>query len=378
MRILLCTPQPVLESLGISRILMRLADELRGMHHEAEILGPEGVGCTAEYMGTVGSPYAAALRAHLFQHAREYDVVEYDHEFFPFPRADFEPRTLFVARSVLLAQHLETIRIPERRTLRAIAGRIVRGPKKARLLRERIVTADATLRSADLVNLANPRDRDEVVRRGIAPARVAVIPYALASEVRAALGAATKATPPHEPIVAFIGTFDYRKGATTFGPMFERLVQAVPRVRLRLLGCKGMFTDERTILSFFPRTLRSRVEIKMTFPREKLAELLSDCSVGVFPSYVESFGLGVLEMMSAHLPVVAFDAPGPPVMVPSDLLVPPGDAERMASVVAGLLLDRERLERERARARAIAETFTWERVARETVDAYQAARERLA
>ncbi len=379
MRLLLCTPQSVLESVGISRILIRLADELRATGHDARILGAEEMGCRPENGGgSPGAPYAAALRSYLMARANEYDVVEYDHEHLPWERREFDaPRTLFVARSVLLVQHLGAIRIPTKQTLRAIASEIVRGPERKRRLRNRIAIADTTVRNADLVNLANPRDRDELVRRGIDPSRIAVIPYALAAEVRAALGAATNDAPPRDPIVAFIGTFDYRKGATHFGPMLEQLVRDVPNVRLRLLGCKGLFADERTVRSFFPRSLRSRVEVVMTFPRERLAELLSDCSVGVFPSYLESFGLGVLEMMSARLPVVAFDAPGPPVMVPPDLLVPPGDARKMASIVAALLLDRERLARERSRARTIAETFTWEAVARRTADAYEAARERL-
>jgi len=373
MRILLCTPQLILESGGISRILIRLADELRTLGHEAQILGPVEMGCEPEYIGgSPGAAYARALRAHLVAHASDFDVVEYDHEHLPFPRGDFPAPPLFVA--VLLVQHFESIRIPASRTLRALAGTIVHGRERARVLRDRIAIADTTLRNADLVNLANPIDRDVVVRRGIDPSRVAVIPYALASEVRAALGAATSAAPPPDPVVAFIGTFDYRKGATSFGPMLEHLAHTVPNARLRLLGCKGLFVDEQAIRSFFPRSLQSRVEIVMTFPREKLPELLADCSVGVFPSYLESFGLGVLEMMSAHLPVVAFDAPGPPVMVPQELLVAPGDAKKMASVVSGLLVDRERLERERARARAIAETFTWEGVARLTLSAYEAGR----
>ena len=61
-----------------------------------------------------------------------------------------------------------------------------------------------------------------------------------------------------------------------------------------------------------------------------------DCTVGAFPSYVEGFGLAVLEQLAAGLPTVAYNLPGPRDILKStlpDLLVPCGDAEKFAATL---------------------------------------------
>ena len=63
----------------------------------------------------------------------------------------------------------------------------------------------------------------------------------------------------------------------------------------------------------------------------------------MFPSRVESFGYGVLEMLAAAVPVIAYDAPGPHVMLPPEYRVPVGAAGDMADRVCDLLTDPDRL-----------------------------------
>jgi glycosyltransferase involved in cell wall biosynthesis len=76
-------------------------------------------------------------------------------------------------------------------------------------------------------------------------------------------------------------------------------------------------------------------------------------------------------MLAAGVPVVAYDAPGPPEMLPPDRLVPPGDVEQMARKVVELLRDRVRLEQARRDARLAAKRFDWLDIARRTVDEYE-------
>jgi glycosyltransferase involved in cell wall biosynthesis len=115
------------------------------------------------------------------------------------------------------------------------------------------------------------------------------------------------------------------------------------------------------------------VEVEPTFDPSLLPALLADASLGIFPSYWEGFPFGVLEQMAVGLPVVAFDAPGPPMLVPKHLLVPVGDERRMADLVVGLLRDRDRLRAERQRAADIAQAFEWEDIAKRTLVAYEGA-----
>ena len=71
-----------------------------------------------------------------------------------------------------------------------------------------------------------------------------------------------------------------------------------------------------------------------------LPALLADCSVGIFPSYVEGFGLAVLEQLAAGIPTVAFDAPGPRQILRDnggELLTSPGCADAIADRAAEIL-----------------------------------------
>ena len=81
---------------------------------------------------------------------------------------------------------------------------------------------------------------------------------------------------------------------------------------------------------YFPRRLWPRLEIYPRYDPNELPALLAGVSIGVFPSRVESFGYGVLEMLASSIPVIAFDAPGPNVMLTPEFLVPLGDTTTLA------------------------------------------------
>jgi glycosyltransferase involved in cell wall biosynthesis len=103
--------------------------------------------------------------------------------------------------------------------------------------------------------------------------------------------------------------------------------------------------------------------------------LLADCAVGAFPSYVEGFGLGVIEQLAAGIPTVAFDVPGPRDILRvnlRELLVPSGDLERFADAVCNILeLDPSSYEMLSRQSVAAAAAFDWARIAQNTLDAYR-------
>ncbi|GAA2086313.1 hypothetical protein GCM10009725_22390 [Aeromicrobium tamlense] len=108
------------------------------------------------------------------------------------------------------------------------------------------------------------------------------------------------------------------------------------------------------------------------------AERLWEADLAWLTSRFEGYGLFILEARMRECPVLAFDVPyGPAEQIESGVdgvLVPPGDAARLAHATLDLLADRERLEsmRPRARAGAIAhghESFLadWAEVARDAL-----------
>jgi glycosyltransferase involved in cell wall biosynthesis len=87
---------------------------------------------------------------------------------------------------------------------------------------------------------------------------------------------------------------------------------------------------------------------------ERLAQLRAGAAIALAPSLsAETFGLAVAEAMIAGLPVVASRVGALPELVDPDALVPPGDADALADVIARLAGDRVAGERGRERARVV-------------------------
>jgi glycosyltransferase involved in cell wall biosynthesis len=219
------------------------------------------------------------------------------------------------------------------------------------------------------VNVSNEDDRRELAGRGMDPGKIIVLPYALSRQRLEELQTCP-VEPPSGSVVAFVGTFDMRKGCRDFPTLVDRVVGQVADARFRLVGTKGLFASAEEVLQHFPAKHRSRIEVIPRFDPVRLPELLSDCSLGVFPSYFEGFPFGVLEMLAANLPVVAYDAPGPPMMLTKEYLVPVGNPAALAERVVSLLQDRRRLASARLWAGQRARTFDWDQVARDTVARY--------
>jgi glycosyltransferase involved in cell wall biosynthesis len=224
------------------------------------------------------------------------------------------------------------------------------------------------LQEADLVNVSNDDDKTELVRRGIPAGKIIVLPYGL-SRSRRPLFDAISSNPPHQPRVAFVGTFDARKGAREFPRILQQIAERVPGVQFRLIGTGGQYGPEY-IRASFPASLRHSIEVIAQFDPKQLPSILADCSVGIFPSHMEGFGFGVLEMLAAAIPVVAYDAPGPPMMLPPEYLVPRGNAEAMSAKVIELLVDESKLRLARRWARERSQAFNWSKIAQDTFSAY--------
>ncbi len=152
----------------------------------------------------------------------------------------------------------------------------------------------------------------------------------------------------------------------------QGIAQAVPEARFRLVGTAGMFRTEAEVLAHFPRALREKLEVIPRFRPDELPTLLASCSVGVFPSYMEGMPFGVLEMLAASVPVIAYDAPGPPMMLPAEWLVPRGDFAAMSGKAAAILRYDAQLIAARVQAKKRSQQFRWEEAARMTADAYSA------
>ena len=361
MKLLICSRTQLTKELGASKVLIELTEEMEQLGWQCTLVSPRDI-----ESGNGNEPYCSQLRRYLIENAGKYDVVEYDHGHLPYPRSDFSTRSLFVARSVLLAHHFNTISIPRDRSMKSRVRSMLFDRNEVKRRRLRIEQARKTVSEADLVNVLNLDDRTELIRSGVPEGKIIVIPNGLSRSRRIMFDSICAAL-PREPVVAFVGTFDNRKGALDFPLIIQEVSRAVPNARFRLLGT---FKDQNTVRNHFHPKLRSRVDVVPSFPADALPELLATSSVGVFPSYLEGFGLGILEMLAASIPVIAYRCPGPPAMLPSEYLVAPGDWSAMSAKVISLLKDTEGLATARRWANERSRPFCWASIAQTTSDLY--------
>ena len=367
-RILFCSQVPLDLWLGTTRHWNELADCFRGLGWEAHLVGPNEI---------AGGParvtletFPQVLRDFLRRAAAGYDVVEYDHAFLPYPRSEFPRGPLLVARCMLLHHHFLTTPLPPAPGIQSWLRHSLNARRRRRRLTRVVAQTDATVRQADLTVVCNDRDAIALARNGADPERIAVLPVGMTAG-RLRQFATVPDGLPERPVIGFVGTFDPRKGMCEFPDIVDRVVRQVPGVIFRLLGTAGMVRDADGVRRYFPRRLWPRLDVYPRYDPNELPGLLAGVSIGVFPSRVEGSPYGVLEMLASSIPVIAFDAPGPNVMLTPEFLVPIGDSTRLASRVIDLFADPAGLQVARRWARDRALEFNWERIGEQTARAYE-------
>lgn len=366
MRILHYCPSPLDRRLGTAKVYLEAAAAFRALGWTADVVGTNDLD-----VATASTDRTVRLRAYLQRRAHDYDVVEYEHNCLPFARTDFSSTTLMVARSVLLSHNLAGCNIPARPGFVRAIGRLFKGPARRKRILEAISHGTKTVAESDLANVCNYDEASELRRHGIADDKIVVFPFGLEEGRRRELEQ-VDLKPPEMPCVAFVGTFDPRKGMRVFPRLVELVVRAVPDVRFRLIGTAGMLSTADEVYAEFPSPLRPAIDVVPRFEPQELPQLLATASLGVFPSLVEGCPFGVLEMLAIGLPVIAFRVPGPPMLLRDDFLVERNDADAMAANVIALLRDRNRLAIERAAARLRSRDFDWNEIISRTAQVYEA------
>lgn len=217
----------------------------------------------------------------------------------------------------------------------------------------------------------SPSTRDDLVSRGVDPARVTTILCGLEHE-RFRL-----ADPPPRsdtPLLVSWSRLRRYKSLDVAIRAFDLVQRELPAARLLIMG-RG--PDERRLRALTARLgLQDKVEFRGFQPWDELVRTLHRCHVFLNPSPKEGWGLTVVEANCCGLPVVATDAPGLRDSVSdgqTGVLVPYGDARAMATQALLLLRDRDYLERMGAAARAWAGTFDWSRCVDESLVLFQRA-----
>ncbi|MFN8634446.1 MAG: glycosyltransferase family 1 protein [Chloroflexota bacterium] len=234
-----------------------------------------------------------------------------------------------------------------------------------------------SLRRADrVITISEDARRDVVELCGVAPERVTAILLAADESLQPASPEAVRAFRTRhnlpERFVLYQGTLQPRKNLETLVRAYGMLrAQGSDDHILVLAGPRGWQYD-----SIFELTRQLGLEDAVRFPGfvpdDDQPLWYSSATVFAFPSRYEGFGLPLLEAMACGAPVVSSSSSSlPEVVGDAGLLVDPSDVEGLCSALRELLEDEPRRLALAAAGRARAATFSWRKMAEETVQVYR-------
>jgi phosphatidylinositol alpha-mannosyltransferase len=180
---------------------------------------------------------------------------------------------------------------------------------------------------------------------------------------------------PGRPTVAFVGRLDEpRKGLPVLAAAVPALLERHPGARFLVLG-RG---DGEEALEGLPPAAAAAIELLGPLDDAAKASLLRSVDAYVAPhSGGESFGIVLVEAMSAGAPVVASDL-GAFRRVLDDgqlgVLFPTGDPAALAAALGDLLDDAQGRAALAARASAAVRRYDWSTVAASVLDVYETVR----
>jgi glycosyltransferase involved in cell wall biosynthesis len=239
---------------------------------------------------------------------------------------------------------IETQGLHLSRRSRGLAGALVRRLLRGAIAGTRLTVCSSEPELAELRAICGPREaaRLRLVENGIAVPEP--VPPGERVRARAELGIGDATF-----VVLYAGQLEPRKHPL----VAAEAVAALERDAVLLVAGEGPLRER----------LARNTAVRLLGFRSDVPRLLAACDVFVMPSEREGLSLAVLEAMARGVAVVVSDGAGNPEAVgDAGVVVPLGDAGRLAGALDGLAADPERRRRLGAAARRrVSERYTIER-----------------
>jgi glycosyltransferase involved in cell wall biosynthesis len=219
--------------------------------------------------------------------------------------------------------------------------------------------------------VVSPEEQKSVMRLGISPGRVKLIPNGISKDTATATRAAARRAmnlPEDAVAIGFIGRLVRLKAVDVLLQAFAKASIAVPQARLMVVGSGPLRQTLERLAS------ELGVSDKVDWLGERDArELIRGFDIFTLASRKEGLPYVILEAMAAGLPVVATETCSVSSLLKSGetgVVIPVDDAERFADALIQLGSDRELRNRVGTAAALHAGQFSIEQMVLRTLDAY--------
>ncbi len=237
--------------------------------------------------------------------------------------------------------------------------------KASMRLADAVIFVSQSSRNDCLTRLGKPHGETAVASLGKSKAFGQAFSVERLTEVRGTYGVG-------ERFILYVGTIEPRKNLTRLVEAFARIAPEYPDLQLVLAGAKGWLTEElfRTLHEV---GLGSRVILPGFIAEADKPVLLAACTLFVYPSLYEGFGLPVLEAMASGAAVITSNISSlPEVAGNAAVLIDPRSTDALTAAMDELLRSAERRAELQRRGPQQAAQFTWERTAAVTRAVYAA------
>ncbi|MGF2038276.1 MAG: glycosyltransferase family 4 protein [Nostoc sp. CmiVER01] len=175
-----------------------------------------------------------------------------------------------------------------------------------------------------------------------------------------------------KPYLLFVSTIEPRKNINNIITAFNFLKEKYKiEHQLILIGKKG-WNYEPIFAAIKNSPWANQIHHLNYLSNELVALFYSKADVFVYPSHYEGFGLPVLEAMTLGVPVISSNTSSiPEVTGDAAILVDPNNPIQLGKAILKVISDSQVRQELINKGKARAKLFSWERTAKETLNAYR-------